>query len=201
MQPIAFSSMTTNVLKKTPFCFVMLCRVFVFNYMRVRLCELLCIGILSLISCGIHAFDDSSAFTIEVSEPISDSDLPSCDAPEAVYMPAPYPLGNDIRDIDRGPGDPPLASTQHRFTEGRYDDPEVPFQFNTSSRFANISIHEVVGYIHSRGGFDVVVLEMNRLATGVSSSIRPDSYFETVENISFPMRSNNISSWSEVDLQ
>jgi hypothetical protein len=189
------------VLKKRPFCLVICCRVCVLNYMRLPLGELLCIGILSLISCGIHAFDDSSAFTIEVSEPISDSNSPSCDAPVTAYIPVPYPVGTDIRDIDRGPGDPPLASTEHRFTEGRYDDPKVPYQFNTSSRFANISIHEVVGHIHSRGGFDVVVLEMNRLTTGVSSSIRPDTYFDTPETISFPMRSNNISSWSEVDLQ
>jgi hypothetical protein len=155
---------------------------------------------LSINAVGIHAFDDSSAFFIEVSDPQSYSDPPSCDAPEIPYTYVPPPVGNTIMDVDRGPGDPPLASTEHRFSDAD-GDIRVPYQFNTSSRYANLSIHEVVGYVHSRRGFDVVVLEMNRLTTSASSSIRPDSYFDTQENISFPMRSNNSSKWSEIDLQ
>jgi hypothetical protein len=154
--------------------------------------------VLSLFAHGIIAFDDSNAFTIELSEPVSsDRDLSSCDAPPDIpYTAVPPPVGHAIRDMDRGPGDPPLASTEHRFADDSF-----PFQFNTSSRYANLSIHEVVGHIRSRGGFDVVVLEMNRLTTGVSTSIRPDAYFDDRETISSPMRSNNMTSWSDIDLQ
>jgi hypothetical protein len=155
----------------------------------------------SLAAIIIHAFDDSSAFTIEFSESQSNADSPSCDAPTIPYTNVPHPVGNAIRqDFDRGPGDPPLASTEHRFPDA-YGNVRVPYQFNTSSRYANLSIHEVLGHVHSRSGFDVVVIEMNRLTTGTSSSIRPDAYFNTRENISFPMRSNNSSKWNETDLQ
>jgi hypothetical protein len=127
----------------------------------------------------VHAFDDSSSFTIEFSEPLSDP-VPSssCDAPPVNgYIGVPPPVGNAIRDADRGPGDPPLSSTQHRFADAD-GATAVPYQFNTSSRYANFSIHEVVGHVHSRSGFDVVVLEMNRLTTGVSTSIRPEEFFD-----------------------
>jgi hypothetical protein len=156
---------------------------------------------LSLSAVIVVALDDSSAFFIEVSEPQSNQDPPSCDAPGIPYTNVPHPVGNAIReDVDRGPGDPPLSSTEHRFADAD-GAIRVPYQFNTSSRYANISIHEVVGHVHSRSGFDVVVIEMNRLTTGASSSIRPDAYFDTRENITFPKRSNNSSKWSEMELQ
>jgi hypothetical protein len=133
---------------------------------------------LSIILYRINAFDDSSSFTIEVSQPLSDPDPSSCgDAPGQVYTAIPYPTGNAIRDTDRGPGDPPLSSTQHRFADAD-GSTRVPYQFNTSSRYTNLSIHEVVGHVYSTNGFDVVVLEMNRLTTGVSTSIRPEDYFD-----------------------
>jgi hypothetical protein len=168
--------------------------------MRSRAVAALLASFLSLTLVGIHAFDDSSAFIIEVSEPQSNADPSSCDAPDIPYSNVAHPIGNAIREVDRGPGDPPLASTEHRFSDAD-GTTRVPYQFNTSSRYANISIHEVVGHVHSRSGFDVVVIEMNRLTTGASSSIRPDSYFDTRENLSFPMRSNNASMWSEIERQ
>ncbi len=142
---------------------------------------------LSFILYSINAFDDSSSFTIEFSEPLSDPVPPSsCDAPPPNdYTSIPPPVGNAIRDVDRGPGDPPLSSTQHRFADAD-GATAVPYQFNTSSRYTNLSIHEVVGHVHSRSGFDVVVLEMNRLTTGVSTSIRPEEYFDGGEREYYP---------------
>jgi hypothetical protein len=156
---------------------------------------------LSIIVYSILAFDDSSAFTIEFSDSLSHSDPPSCDAPEnPPYSSIPYPVGNMIREVDRGPSDPPLSSTEHTFAnaDGEFGPPSL---FNISSRYANLSIHEVVGHVVSRSGFDVVVLEMNRLTTGATTSILPEQYFDTRENITSRLRSNNVSSWSERDLQ
>jgi hypothetical protein len=136
---------------------------------------------LSIILYRISAFDDTSSFTIEVSEPLSHIDPSSCDDPGQDYTGVPYPTGNAIRDTDRGPGDPPLSSTQHRFADAD-GATRVPYQFNTSSRYTNLSIHEVVGHVYSANGFDVVVLEMNRLTTGVSTSIRPEDYFDGSEH-------------------
>jgi hypothetical protein len=145
------------------------------------------------IAIAVRALDDSSAFTIEFSEPQSNPDPPSC----ALY-PRPYdniapPIGVAIRDIDRGPGDPPMASTEHSFVAAA----SIPHQWNTSSRYVNLSIHEVVGHIHSRRGYDVVVLEMNRLTTAVSTSIQPSDYIATREELQYPLRSNGIPSWSD----
>jgi hypothetical protein len=133
-----------------------------------------------------HAVDDSSSFTIEFSEPLSDPVPPSsCDAPVIDYIGVPPPVGNAIREADRGPGDPPLSSTEHRFADAD-GATALPYQFNTSSRYANLSIHEVVGHVYSRSGFDVVVLEMNRLTTGVSTSIRPEDYFDGERDYYYP---------------
>ena len=86
-----------------------------------------------------------------------------------------------------------MTSTQHSFVAAA----SIPHQWNTSSRYANISIHEVVGHIHSRGGYDVVVLEMNRLTTAVSTTIHPSDYIATREDLRYPARSNGRSSWSD----
>ena len=155
------------------------------------------IFVLLIALCIVRAFDDSASFTIEFSEPQSNPDppSPSCSLYPPPYDNIPQPIGVAIRDIDRGPGDPPMTSTQHSFVAAA----SIPHQWNTSSRYANISIHEVVGHIHSRGGYDVVVLEMNRLTTAVSTTIHPSDYIATREDLRYPARSNGRSSWSDQD--
>jgi hypothetical protein len=154
------------------------------------------IAVLLIALFDVNAFEDSSAFTIEFSEPQSNPADPlshtSCYPVNPNTLP-PYdnfapPIGVAIRDIDRGPGDPPLASTEHSFVAAA----SIPHQWNTSSRYVNLSIHEVVGHIHSRRGYDVVVLEMNRLTTAVSTSIQPSDYIATPEECQSPLRSNCI---------
>ena len=134
----------------------------------------------------VNAFDDSSAFTIEFSEPQSNPVDPRSNTSCYPHPLPPYdniapPIGAAIREIDRGPGDPPMASTEHSFVAAA----SIPHQWNTSSRYVNMSIHEVVGHIHSRRGYDVVVLEMNRLTTAVSTSIQPSDYIATREELQY----------------